>query len=68
MKRWKNLSVSVGLGLILAASAMAQTTFAVIRGRVLDPSGSPIPAAKVTVLNTGTNISKTFTTRRIRSV
>ena len=42
----------------ISAVAAAQTTFGVIRGRVLDPSGSAVPNVTVVVTNTGTNIAK----------
>jgi hypothetical protein len=46
--------------IIMAAAsvAAAQTTFGVIRGRVLDSSGSAVPNVTVVVTNTGTNIAK----------
>lgn len=49
------------LCLVLAAVTVAQTTFGTIRGRVLDSSGAPVVAARVTVTNTGTNITKEAT-------
>ena len=62
MNRLKYVLTGAGLGILLAAAAMAQTTFGVIRGRVLDATGAPVPGVKVTVTNTGTNIAKTLTT------
>jgi len=47
--------------IVLAAAASttaAQSTFGVMRGRVLDPTGVGIPAVSVTVTNTATNIGK----------
>ncbi|MEK7407962.1 MAG: TonB-dependent receptor [Acidobacteriota bacterium] len=48
--------------LLLTLALEAQTTFGVIRGRVLDSSGAPVPHATVVVTNTGTNIAKTVAT------
>jgi hypothetical protein len=57
--RWRQILL---LSLLTAAVVHGQTTFGVIRGRVLDPTGAPIPGATVTVMNTGTNIGKTLKT------
>ena len=46
-----------------AACAMAQSNSAVILGTVNDSSGAAIVGAKVTVLNHGTNISTTVSTK-----
>jgi hypothetical protein len=50
------------LAILSAASLIAQTTFGIIRGRVLDPSGAGIPGVNVAVTNSGTNITKTVAT------
>src|SRR5438552_14117215 len=46
-----------------AACAMAQSNSVVILGTVNDSSGAAIVGAKVTVLNQGTNISTTVSTK-----
>lgn len=51
--RW--MSASVCLGLLLVASAMAQTTTGSVYGTVTDSSGAVIPGATVTVTNLETN-------------
>lgn len=62
MTRWVYIAF-VGLSLLLPAlPAAAQTTFGVIRGRVLDPSGAGVPQATVVVTNTGTNAARSVTT------
>ncbi len=50
----------LALTLLIASLAWAQTTFGVIRGRVLDPTGAAIPKVNVVVTNTGTGIAKTI--------
>lgn len=50
------ISFAVGVPVV------AQTTFGIIRGRVLDPTGAVVPNANVTVTNTATNIAKTAVT------
>jgi hypothetical protein len=53
----------LGLAGVLAGGALfAQTTFGVIRGRVLDPTGAAIAGVNVVITNTGTNIAKTAAT------
>lgn len=42
--------------LVFAASSTAQETFGTINGTLVDPSGAPIPNAKVTVTNTDQGI------------
>lgn len=46
----------------LAAWAQSDITGATLNGTVLDPSGSPIPSAKVTVTNTATGVVRNATT------
>jgi hypothetical protein len=46
------------VSLLLATVALGQSTLGVIRGRLLDPSGAPVPNIAVHVINAGTNIEK----------
>lgn len=51
----------IGLLVVLTISSMnltAQTTTALLRGTVVDPSGAPLPDAQVTVTNTATGVSR----------
>src|ERR1700740_181269 len=48
--------------LLLALGAMAQIQNGQFSGTVTDPSGAAIPNVKLTVTNTGTNLSVTTTT------
>lgn len=41
--------------LLCSAAGQAQNIYGVITGRITDPSGSSVPGAKVTAVNTGTN-------------
>ena len=50
------------LCLCLGISAVAQTQFGVVTGRVSDINGALISRAKVTLINTATNITSTATT------
>ena len=50
--------------LLLAAGAIAQVQNGQFTGTVTDPSGAAIPNAKVTVINTGTNLSVVSTTNQ----
>jgi hypothetical protein len=50
------------LGAWLIQSISAQSTFGTIVGTVTDPNGAVLPAVKVTVINTETNISRTAET------
>ncbi len=52
----------IALVLFCAALLVAQTTFGVIRGRVLDATGAAVTGATVVVTNTATGIARTFTT------
>ena len=38
----------------------AQMTTGTVLGRVADPSGAVVPGAKLTLINTGTNITRTL--------
>ena len=64
------LSVSFALPLAVVAltatprAAMAQSTFGSIIGTVTDSSGSLVPGATVTLLNTGTAATRTATTSK----
>jgi hypothetical protein len=48
--------------MLVASSASAQETRSMLFGRVLDPQGSAVSGAVVTVRNTDTNVSLTFRT------
>jgi Carboxypeptidase regulatory-like domain len=48
--------------LILSPAAQAQNVYAAIHGTVTDSTGAVVPSAKVTVINTSTNITTTATT------
>src|SRR5271166_6386030 len=50
------------LGTLWAASVSAQVDTGSIVGTVLDPSGAPVPAAKVVIENTATMVPETVTT------
>ena len=52
-------ALAVLLPLIFSVIAYGQSTFGRLVGTVTDPSGSSVPNAKVTLLNTGTNVSRT---------
>jgi hypothetical protein len=43
---------------LLAGSVLAQTDLSTIRGAASDPSGSAVPAAKITLTNVETNIAR----------
>jgi hypothetical protein len=59
--RGRCLSLTV-TAVLFCSVAQAQTTFGVIRGRVLDTSGAGIANVPVTVTNESTNISRTANT------
>ena len=48
--------------LAFACCASAQNANGVLDGRIVDASGSAVPAAKVTVENQGTAVRRDFTT------
>src|SRR5260370_22008684 len=60
---FRRLQFSVSTIILSAACAMAQSNSAVILGTVNDSTGAAIVGAKVTVLNHGTNISTTVSTK-----
>jgi len=49
---------------MLALGAFAQVQNGQFTGEITDPSGAAIPNAKVTVVNTGTNLTQTVTTNQ----
>ena len=50
--------------LMLALGAFAQVQNGQFTGEITDPSGAAIANAKVTVTNTGTNLTQTVTTNQ----
>src|SRR5574340_373542 len=56
MQRYQSL-VLCTMALWTGAVSFGQETRSMILGRVLDPSSAPVPGAKVTVVNTGTNVA-----------
>ena len=50
--------------LMLALGAFAQVQNGQFTGEITDPSGAAIANAKVTVINTGTNLTQTVTTNQ----
>jgi hypothetical protein len=48
--------------LVITCSATAQNANGILDGRIVDSSGSAVPAAKVTVENQGTGVRQDFTT------
>lgn len=56
-----HISILVLVALFWGTPATAQTTTS-LRGTVTDQSGSVVPGAKVTIVNTGTGISRTANT------
>jgi hypothetical protein len=53
----RTISTTIAILAALAAPAAAQEVRASITGTVSDPSGSPIPGAKVTATNTASNVA-----------
>jgi len=60
----KLLFQSIGVTILAACVAFAQTGNATITGRVTDPSGAVILGASITATNTGTNVKRTTTTNQ----
>ena len=63
MKKLQFCLVSLFL-LLMVLSASAQVQNGQLTGVVTDPSGAAIPNAKVTVTNTGTNLSVNISTNQ----
>lgn len=61
MTRAKSALFAAAVFLLAAAVLLSQSTFGVIRGRVLDPTGAAVPGVTVLVTNTGTGIGKSIT-------
>jgi hypothetical protein len=59
---WQHLFAGAVVVLALALSTSAQNSTGRLIGTVTDPQGAAIAEAKVTVTNTGTNVSRTTTT------
>ncbi|HEX4230898.1 MAG TPA: carboxypeptidase regulatory-like domain-containing protein [Bryobacteraceae bacterium] len=58
MPRWLTaISVSLLLALVGGTLAFAQRDLGTVTGTVTDPSGAAVPNAKVTILNTATNVA-----------
>ncbi|PYV90086.1 MAG: TonB-dependent receptor, partial [Acidobacteria bacterium] len=55
----------LGILTIGALNLTAQTTTAILRGTVADPSAAPIPGAEVTVTNTDTGLTRKVTTNEV---
>jgi hypothetical protein len=54
--RWITISWSV---VFFVSSLLAQYTTATLSGNILDASGAPVPATRVSVRNTGTGFALT---------
>ena len=52
----------LAVALIAAPNSFSQTTTAMLRGTVLDPSSTAVPGAEVTVVNTDTGLHRTAPT------
>jgi hypothetical protein len=59
-----SLLVLLMLSVAVRARAQSQATTGVIEGTVLDPNGSPLPGASVSLRNTATNFEQTVPTDR----
>src|SRR5437868_14049442 len=59
-RRWARgalrLALAIGCVLGLSLASYGQSTFGTVLGTVKDPSGSAVPMAKVSLMNTGTNV------------
>ncbi len=62
MTRVRLIAFFVCTNLLYAAMALGQVTTATLRGRVLDPQGSPVPAATVTVSREAAAFSRSVST------
>ncbi len=58
------LCVFLSLTILGSEQAAAQQATALITGSVKDPTGAVVPGAKVTVTNSGTNVSRSTTTNK----
>src|ERR1700760_1226164 len=56
------LLLAAGLSFVMGGSLSAQVVTASLEGTVKDPSGALVPAAKVQVINTATNVQNPATT------
>ena len=61
-RRWMrslfHLALAIASVLAFCQAGYAQSTFGTILGTVKDPSGSTVPMATVTLMNTGTNAER----------
>ena len=53
-----SLALRSAVAIMIAGMAFAQTDLATLRGNITDQSGAAVPNAKLTLLNTGTNIPR----------
>src|SRR6185369_15449671 len=68
-KTWSSISMTkvvriatfLAIGLIFTLPAFAQQPTANLNGTIVDPNGAVIPNATVTVMNRGTNFTRTVT-------
>jgi hypothetical protein len=62
--RWRGiqltiLTLALGAALALPRASWADSTDLRIRGQVMDPSGAPVPGAKVRIINEASNLTTT---------
>jgi hypothetical protein len=57
----RRLAVALGVLLTVAAALWSQTSSGTISGRILDPSGQPVPGVTLTLTRQGTGDTRTFT-------
>ena len=62
MRRVRRIALYVCTACLHAGLVLGQVTTATLRGRVLDPQGAPVPAARVTVTREDAAISRKATT------